>query len=144
MWEGNVFSHVCLCTGLVGGGGIPTHGLVQTSYHPQHSCGKVMFSQASVILSTGGCLTDPPGQTSPREDTPLGRHPPGKTPPRQKHPLGRHPPPSACWDTPPTQCMLGYTPPDGHYSGRYASYWNAILFTVHVDHTSVSKRAIGL
>ena len=25
------------------------------------------------------------------------------------------------------QCMLGYTPHDGHCSGRYASYWNALL-----------------
>ena len=36
----------------------------------------------------------------PREDTPLGRHPPGTPPP----------------------------PADGHYSGRYVSYWNAFLF----------------
>ena len=33
-----------------------------------------------------------------------------------QHALGQTPsPPSACWDT----------PPDGHCSGRYASYWNA-------------------
>ena len=34
-------------------------------YHPQRSCGKVIFSQASVILSTGVCLPAIPGQTSP-------------------------------------------------------------------------------
>ena len=44
-----------------------------------------MFSQASVILSTGGVAD------TPRADIPL---------------------PSACWDThPPAQCMLGYMPP---------------------------------
>ena len=48
---------------------------------------------------------------------------------------------SACTGThPPAQCMLGYTPgqippwadiphpPNGHWSGRYASYWNAFLW----------------
>ena len=38
---------------------------------PQRSCDKVMFSQASVILSTVGT---PPGQT------PLSKHPPGRHP----------------------------------------------------------------
>ena len=63
----------------------------------------------------------PPGQTS------LGRHPPGRhpwadTPPRQT-PLcqvhaGIHTPlPSACWDR------------HGYCCGRYASYWNAFLFS---------------
>ena len=77
-------------------------------YRPQRSCGKVIFSQASVILFTGGgCLpsacwdTHPP---SPRKHTHTHREahstPPGKHTP---HPLG------------------------GHCSGRYASYWNAFL-----------------
>ena len=60
-----------------------------------------------------------PGQTP-------GRHPLGQTPqaetPGQTSPCpwdthtpcpvhaGIHPLPSACWDTPPAQCMLGYTP----------------------------------
>ena len=48
---------------------------------PQRSCGKVMLSQASVILFTGM------GRG--------GRHPPGR------HPLGKHPLPSACWNTHP-------------------------------------------
>ena len=82
-----------------------------------------MFSQASVILFTGGWQTPPgrhtpPGQTpladtpwadtpwaeAPRADTPPGRHPPGK------HLPSRHPPPR-----------------DGYCSGRYAFYWNAFL-----------------
>ena len=47
------------------------------NYRPQRSSGKVIFSQASVILSTGECLADTPG-THPRADTLLGRHPPGR------------------------------------------------------------------
>ena len=74
-------------------------------YRPQRSCGKVIFSQASVILSIGGCI---PACTV--ADTPL----PGQTPHL----------PSACWDTHPhpvhagihipplpAQCMPGYAPP---------------------------------
>ena len=58
-------------------------------YRPKRSCGKVMFSQASVILFTGGVSQQALGQT-PRMQTP--------------------------------------PPPDGHCSGRYASYWNSFLF----------------
>ena len=78
------------------------------------SCGKVMFSQASVILSTGGGV-HPPGQTPP-----LGRHPPPPAdnrsciqPPRQTPPwadttpLGRHPP----RQTPPGRHPPRQTPP---------------------------------
>ena len=71
------------------------------------SCGKAMFLQASVILSMG--------------EGGSGRHPPGRHTPGQTHPLGRHPP----WaDTSPPN------PGDGHCSGRYASYWNALLSLV--------------
>ena len=73
-------------------------------YHPQSSCGKVMFSQASAILFTGlggvyleGCGRHPPRQTPQWADIPPKADIPGQTPPRQT-PLGRHPP---------TQCMLG-------------------------------------
>ena len=47
---------------------------------------------------------------------PLGRHPSGRHTPRADTPCpvhaGIHPHslPSACWDTPPAQCMPGYTP----------------------------------
>ena len=55
-------------------------------YRPQRSCGKVIFSQASIILSTGG---GDPEQTPPWEDTPgLGKHPPPG-----RHPPGQTPPP---------------------------------------------------
>ena len=71
-------------------------------YRPQRSCGKVMFSQASAILFTGGVA-----------DTPLGRHTPLERPPSLgRHPLGRHP-----WQTPPTQCMLGFNPPRPVHAG---------------------------
>ena len=85
-------------------------------YRPQRSWAKVMFLQASVILSTGGrCLPQwmlgyhPQGaDTPPGADTPGRRHPQEQTPPEQ-------------------------TPPEGDSSirsksGRYASYWNAFLF----------------
>ena len=70
-------------------------------YHPQRSCGKVMFLHLSVILSTGGVSDRHPRADTPRAgtplvdthwadtpwaDTPLGRHPPRQTPPL-------HPPP---------------------------------------------------
>ena len=74
------------------------------------SCGKIMFSQASVILSTGGggCLLLVPGgfrRYPPQQTTPLGRHPSGQTP------------------------LPGQTPlqGNGYCCGRYASYWNAFL-----------------
>ena len=73
---------------------------------------------------------DPPGADPPWEQTPpRSRHLPEQTPPLSRHPPGsRHsPPPSrhppradtpwhgACWEVRSTR-------------GRYASYWNAILF----------------
>ena len=65
-------------------------------YRPQRSWGKVMFSQACVILFTeGGCLpqcmlgyTPPRADTPPRSDSPPG---PGTTPQDQVHPQVRHP-----------------------------------------------------
>ena len=76
--------------------------------------------------------THTPGQTQPRAgtpwlDTPPGQTPAGQTPPPSRSPrvdtqTGRHPP----WaDTP------GQTPPspDSYCSGRYASHWNAFLYS---------------
>ena len=45
------------------------------------SCGKVMFSQVSAILSTGGSSRHPLGRHPPGQTLPLGRHSPH--PPRQ-------------------------------------------------------------
>ena len=94
----------------------------------------------------GGCLEDipradtPPGQTDTH--IPLGRPPPLS---RQTHPLGNHPswadPPLG--KTPPGQTTPRQTPPqadtrpptpsDGHCSGQYASYWNALLFLIYIQ-----------
>ena len=85
-------------------------------YRPQRSYGKVMFSQASVILFTAGCLPDTPRQTPPTwADTPEADTPPGQTPPSgqispSRHipfadtPLGRHTP---FVDTPYADTPLG-------------------------------------
>ena len=74
-------------------------------YRLQRSCGKVIFSQASIILSTGGVCQTPPGQTPPVQTSPsLPRQPSSwadtlwaGTPPRQTataadgtHPTGMH------------------------------------------------------
>ena len=100
-------------------------------YRPQRSWGKVIFSQASVILFTRGgvCLsacwdTTPGKETPPGKESapwqgvrPLARRPPWQgRPPRQGDAaLARQTPlHSACWKIQST-------------SGRYASYWNAIL-----------------
>ena len=116
---------------------IRLHDCILHIYRPQQSWAKVMFLQASVTLSTGGCVclsacwdtTPPPprDQTPPRTDTlpgadtPWSRHPPEQTPPRANTSLGpdtpteqtphgtRHPPgPDTPWDkTPPWE----QTPP---------------------------------
>ena len=111
-------------------------GMVSSYYHLQHICRKYMFSQASVILFTGGGVYNSMhwGQHPP----PLGRHPLCRHPPADTQ-LGRHPlplgrPPTRA-DTPPGQIPPADTPradtlpppPDGHCNGRCASYWNAFL-----------------
>ena len=93
-------------------------------YRPQRSWVKVMFLQASVILSTGGGLRqgNPPplARRPPRQgDTPLGADPP-----RSRPPPGTRPPREA-------DSSIRST------SGRYASYWNAFLFfTVFTGNTT--------
>ena len=94
-------------------------------YRPQRSWAKVMFLQASVILSTRGvCLsacwdTTPWEQTSPREQTPA---PPVPDPPGDQTPWGPEPPGA---DTPPLPGEADAS--IRSMSGRYASYWNAFL-----------------
>ena len=84
-------------------------------YRPQHSCRKVMFSQAFVILSTGGVypsmhwaggVADPPGMTPPWADTPHQTSP-HQTPRWADTPCPVH----AGIHTPPAQYLLEYTPP---------------------------------
>ena len=91
-------------------------------YCLQHSCGKVMFSQVSVILFTGAmCIPECTGGDTPRADTPPpGRHlppdtPSGQTPPWQT-PL---PPADTPWQTPtlsPTATAADGTHPTGMHS----------------------------
>ena len=80
---------------------------------------------------------DPPrpsGQAPPWADTPLGRYPLWADTPQADTPVARQTPPSkeppslrtACWEIRST-------------SGRYASYWNAILF-YGVIHTKLYQR----
>ena len=73
----------------------PKHERVFARYSPQRSCDKVIFSQASVILSTEGEVSAPAhaGIHTP----PLGRHTPGQTSPPPvataadgTHPTGMH------------------------------------------------------
>ena len=115
---------------------------VSPSYRPQHSCGKIMFSEVCVKNSVhrGVCISactgadTPPPSNTPRCKHPLVRHllwsdtpwseplprqtPPGQTPSGQT-PLAQ---------TPPTECMLGYIPPtataaDGaHPTGMYSCF----------------------
>ena len=107
-------------------------------YRPQCSCGKVIFSPASVILSMGGVSQHALGQTPLWADTPslgrhpLSRHPPLRQTPQQTPPPGQTPSPwtdtphqadTPLWadtpsgQTPPAQCMLGYTPPCPAHAG---------------------------
>ena len=89
-------------------------------YRPQRSWGKVIFSQASVILLTGGV----PGQVLPRSRyTPQTRYIPwDQLHPQTRYPPGPGTPPPQTRDTrrtryttspgpgtPPEQCMLGDT-----------------------------------
>ena len=128
-------------------------------YRPQRSWAKVIFLHLSVILLTGGCTWSGPGgctwsgpggctwsgpggtwQTPPGPDTPQDqtrsppwdqtRYPPPG--PDQVPPGTRHPPGP---DTPRSDTPLGPDPPGAadsgirSTSGRYASYWNAFLFS---------------
>ena len=107
-------------------GAIPAEfGAKTYIYRPQRSCGKVMFSQASVILSTGDVA-----------ETPLDRHPPGRHPLCPVH-AGIHTASlvHAGINSPP--------PSDGHCCGRYASYWNAFLFGKFFTENCMNMNEIG-
>ena len=105
-------------------------------YRPQRSWGKVIFSQASVILITGGgglpqCMLgyhSPPSLWDQAGPPRLGRPPDQAGTPARP---GRHPgqtrqaplPPGPGRHTPQSRAYLEIR----STSGRYASYWNAIL-----------------
>ena len=86
-----------------------THHIGMHFYRPQQSWGKVIFSQASVILSTGGVCSR--GLSAPRGGVCVW--------------FG-----GVCaWSrgvSVPRGCLVE-TPRDGYCCGRYASYWNAFL-----------------
>ena len=75
---------------------------LKNSIMPIFTVRKVMFSQASVILSTGGSGRHPQGRP-PSGQTP----PPGQTPPRQT------PPGDAPWADTPRRRPLQWTHPTG-------------------------------
>ena len=96
-------------------------------YRPQRSCGKVMFSQASVILSTRGQgvrVAD-----TPWADTPPGRHL-QQTPPRRHLPQADTPPA----DTPPHPRADTPPPPTGMHSCSEVFYMSVNFHTQHVQH----------
>ena len=85
-------------------------------YRLQPSCSKVIISQASVILSTGGMSAR---HTHPGRH-PLGRHPPPRqTSPKAETSLGRHPPPPPLQADTPRQKPPGQTPPGRQPPGRH-------------------------
>ena len=125
-------------------------------YRPQNRvCGKVIFLQVCVILSTGGvvCIPlrspgRPPGLHTPGLCTPWTTYPPELRtpqttyPPGTTYPLGlRTPldyvPPGLGTPHPPelrTPSPRDYVPPSvWSMCGRYASYWNAFLSLIHFN-----------
>ena len=124
---------------------MPTpHGKVKFNfYRPQRSWGKVMFLQASVILSTGvglpqcmlGYHTPPRSRHRPGADTPLGahtlqsRHPPRsrhspweETPPWSTPPPKQTPPPEQTPPPPGADTTWEQTPPGAEHAGRYGQH----------------------
>ena len=102
-------------------------------YCPQKNCGKVMFSEVSVILFTGFPMWRIPMMNRGMGTYPRAPHTlPPPLPPPHTHTL---PPATDIWWPPPVQtCSLEDLPPPpvltssgGHRTGRYASYWNADL-----------------
>ena len=98
-------------------------------YRSQRSWAKVMFLQASVILSTGGGVSasmharipPPPGVDTPSSE----QNPPGSRPLQSRHPPGADTP----WSRRPPGADIPREAGSGilSMSGRYASYWNAFL-----------------
>ena len=112
-------------------------GMRQPIITVRNDIAKVMFLQACVCPEGGlsasvhggipppgsrhppGADNLPPGADPLGAATPQKQTPPQRDTPRSRHPArSRHHPPGA--DTPTR---------DGHCCGRYASYWNAFLFS---------------
>ena len=89
-------------------------------YRPQRSCEGYVFTGVCLSTRGRGCLPQcmlgyPPEQTPPS--------------PGSRHPLTREQtPPAPIWEQTPSRSR--HLPGrDGHCCGRYASYWNAFLFS---------------
>ena len=109
-----------MCANTVGTLVSPYKFMVQIYYRPQ---GKVMFSEACIILSTDGALLR---ERDPR----LDRDPPGQQQPPCKRPQWAERPLEGTWDQTGSDIMhpLFLTSSGSHCSGQYASYWNAFWF----------------
>ena len=128
IYFGPALKHTCSRTSLIEDRAKFLSMFSRNHYRPKRSFGQGNIF-TGVCLSTGGggacskfwggCLVRYP----PLAGTPPGQAPPpaGTTPPS-----GRHPPLAG---TPP---RAGTPPPPGIWStlGRYASHWNAFLFTL--------------
>ena len=119
------------------------------------SCGKVMFSQASVCPRGERRCTTPGQNHLPARHTPPWKDTPGHTPPGHTLPpplpdtlshLATHQLPPGHTLTPPghppspreTPPVQNPTQADDHCSGRYASYWNAFfLYKVHAQNWQI-------
>ena len=92
-------------------------------YRPQRSWGKVIFSQASVILLTGGSASVhagiPPGPDTPLEQTPWEQTPPRSRPPRSRPPQELTPPRSR---PPGSRPPPGADSPGAEHAGRYGQH----------------------
>ena len=121
-------------------------------YRPQRSCDNVMFYTClwfcSQVRRMGLCQGDHPGQRPPWTETPTWQRPLlhrgpcwAETPPGQRPLLDRNPswrerlldrdPPGQrpLLDRDPPTETPGQRSPHTVTSGRYASYWNAFLFS---------------
>ena len=98
----------------------PRRNKCAINYRPQRSWAKVMFLQASVILSTGGVsasvhagIPHPQEQTPPlgSRHPPWSRHPPGADRPRADTLQSKHPPPPGADTSPGANTPWEQTPP---------------------------------
>ena len=119
--EGYVF-HACLSFCPRGGGSSPLHAGIHTHPLPLGPEADTPPPGRGRYTPWGRHTPGPEAGVPPRT---RGRYPPEQTPPQTR---GRYPPLgpevgtpwcSACWEIRAT-------------SGRYASYWNAILFLQHI------------
>ena len=98
-------------------------GITSFFFHgPQRSWAKVIFLQATVCPQGGGVSASVHAGISPRTRQPPG---PGTHPPPDQAPIPLEQTP---WtrQTPPREAHFSIR----STSGRYASYWNAFLFSV--------------